>query len=227
MIERSETEPRNRIRTFRELQNVQEHFSFQNGLENTNTPHRVLIFLYDEVYECCEALDTQDQLQIKGEVSDIFIFAATLANVLHFDVDQAIRITGASHGLNLQGVMDIELSRLQGMRAATHPMISRRLSNQECINSIVQVDRAQQAYTSGQKDRMLAAVGELILATTDISNRWNIDIEEAVTQKIERNFAKYNPFIARELMESGLTPLEAYITQKNQWDRNRDYDFLR
>jgi NTP pyrophosphatase (non-canonical NTP hydrolase) len=78
------------IRTFRELQEVQKHFEYQNALENTNTRERALALLEVEVCECLDALLTNDPLEIKGELADILIFTATVAELLYFDLQRAI-----------------------------------------------------------------------------------------------------------------------------------------
>ncbi|MBI2011199.1 hypothetical protein HYS91_00375 [Candidatus Daviesbacteria bacterium] len=226
MIERRESEYRGQIRTFRELQNVQDHFMFQNELENINTPRQVIEFLKEEVIECCEALETNDPIQIKGELSDVLIFAATVANSFHFNLQRAILSTEIAPTISLAEGRDLEISRLQQARRESQPQTPGRLQFQEGIDIFLRIDRAEQAHLYGPRERIQPAIGELVLISVDIANTRDIDLQDAVTRKMERNFAKYNPAVARQLITSGLTPLEAYLEQKGSWDRNRDIDYL-
>jgi|SRR3989344_128132 len=227
MVERKEGEHRGQIRTFRELQNVQDHFMFQNELENINTPKEVLRFLNDEVYECCEALEINDPVQIKGELSDILIFAATVTNTFHFDLDRAIMAAEIAPAITLPSQANLEISGLQQAQRESQPRTPGRLQFQEGIDLLLRIDRAEQAHLYGPNERIQPAIGELVLVSVDIANKRDIDLQDAVSRKMERNFAKYNPAVARQLIASGLTPLEAYLEQKGRWDRNRDIDYLR
>lgn len=224
MIERREGGHRGRIRTFRELQNVQEHFVYQNQLENINTPDQVLRLLEEEVYECCEALEINDPTQIKGELSDILIFAATVANTFRFNLHRAIMSTETAPTITLPSQADLEIS---GLQQARQPQARGRLMFQEGIDLLLHIDRAKQAHLYGPRERIQPAIGGLVFINIDIANKRDIDLQDAVTRKMERNFAKYNPAVARQLITSGMTPLQAYNEQRIRWDRNRDIEFLR
>lgn len=227
MPKRKETEHKGQIITFRHIQDVQEHFSFQNGLQETNTPELVFKLLKEEVYECCEALEAEEIPEIKGELGDIFIFAATVAYVLRFDLQQAIIHTYNSSKFSQSTQSDIEISKIQRARKQSHRRVQKRLIAQESVDLLLQMDRATEAYSAGQNKRMQTAIAELALVAIDVANSRGIDLQKVITGKIERNFAKYNPAVTRELLAEGLTPLEAFAHEKAQWDRSRDKDFLK
>jgi len=226
MVRKKEIEQKSQLITFKQLQDVQEHFVFQNGLENVNTQGGVLVLLTEEVYECCEALEKNDQKEIKGELADIFIFAANVASEFHFDIGQAILGTVAQQKLTSQAKGELEISTLQRYRKSGKRR-SNRLVAQESVDLLLQADRATQAYSIGKNESIQTAIAELVLVTVDVANSRNINLQVAVNEKMGRNFAKYNPFIAQQLIASGLTPQEAHDEQKIRWDRTRDKDFLK
>lgn len=127
---------------------------FQNELENINTPRQVIEFLKEEVIECCEALETNDPIQIKGELSDILIFAATVANTFHFDLHRAIMTLEIVPPITLLSTAELEISRLQQARRANQPQVHGRLRFQEGIDLLLRIDRAEQAHLYGPRERI-------------------------------------------------------------------------
>lgn len=104
------------------------------------------------MYECCESLESSDPLEIKSELADVLIFAATVANAHGFDLHLAIRAGQPTPAL--QSRIDLEISGLQKERQTSQPQAPQRLINQECIDLMLRLDRAQQSHSAGQSDRL-------------------------------------------------------------------------
>ena len=60
-------------------------------MQTNNTFHSVVELLRGEVDELVEAHPNGDNKDIAQEVADVFIFALTLANILHVDVDAEVK----------------------------------------------------------------------------------------------------------------------------------------
>src|SRR3990167_1733175 len=70
------------------LQDIQAHFCTLVGIENS--PESVLNLLAGEVEELRKAIDTNDAKEIRSELADVVIFAATLANCFSFSLEEDI-----------------------------------------------------------------------------------------------------------------------------------------
>ena len=124
------------VNNFKLLQDIQAYFCHINNIKNT--PELALTYLFYEMRELAKAVKKNDLREIRTELADIVIFAATLAN---------------------------------------------------CYPGML--------------------------------------IEGDVTQKLERNFHKYNPAVSKNLKEKGFASAEVLQQMKDLWDRNKNQEFIK
>lgn len=73
-----------------EIQEMLRNFSIDRPtLAENNNPERIINLLQNEVVEAAESLTDTENLA--SEISDIVIFALTLANLYGFDMDEEVR----------------------------------------------------------------------------------------------------------------------------------------
>lgn len=204
------------IITFQLLQEIQAHFCALNQFNNT--PKSIWEHIKEEIVECREAVEVGDRAEIKGELADILIFAATAANIMYFDLEKAMQ-----HSLK-------RISNETSTRIATAQSIQKRSRNRrtlyEVVNYMMESVQSTQPDREDNKLSVIRAITHLCIGVVDIANNYDISIEEALSQKLTRNYKKYNPHKRRQLIMNGLNPGEAYITQKSKWDRSQDKRFL-
>lgn len=71
-------------------------------------------------------------------------------------------------------------------------------------------------------------IADIIIFAATLANCYpGMLIEEDVTQKLERNFYKYNPVISKELKKQGLTSSDILKQMKKLWDKNKDKEFIK
>lgn len=73
-----------------DLQTILQNFTIDRPtLKENNTPEQILLLLQNEVIEASESLTDTENLA--SEISDVIIFALTLANQYGFNMDEEVR----------------------------------------------------------------------------------------------------------------------------------------
>lgn len=99
-----------------EIQEMLQNFSVDRpSLSKQNTPEQIIKLLQNEVVEAADSLT--DTNNLASEISDVVIFALTLANYYGFDMDEEVRTKIAFNiaryqASDFQG--DYEQARLKG-----------------------------------------------------------------------------------------------------------------
>ncbi len=101
-----------------EIQGMLQNFSLDRpSLLENNTPEKIVSLLHGEVTEAGESLDDLENLA--SEISDVVIFALTLANSYGFNMDEEVRTKIAMNlaryeAKDFDGSITYEEARLKG-----------------------------------------------------------------------------------------------------------------
>jgi len=79
-----------------------------------------------------------------------------------------------------------------------------------------------EAVESGDRAEIAGEMADIYLLLTRLSHAYAIPLEIAVSDKIARNNAKYNPAEMERLREAGMAPEQVEAHLKAKWDRDRD-----
>jgi|WetSurMetagenome_2_1015567.scaffolds.fasta_scaffold920496_1 NTP pyrophosphatase (non-canonical NTP hydrolase) len=77
----------------------------------------------------------------------------------------------------------------------------------------------------GDRQDIAAEMADVFLLLSKLATYYSIPLEEAISAKINRNFNKYNPYEIKKLQDSGMTPKEAVLFRRTEWDRSLDKKF--
>ena len=211
------------IKTFREVQDIQAHFCQMNNF--TDTPEKIWKLLQGELTECQEAIELDDLAEIKGELADIVIFAATIATMTQTDLHESI----TQYDTAFKESADANDGTILAIQSIRKDRKSHDIAPPMLIQYLTQytkaVESAEQIPTDTKE--IFHAVSIISVGVIDIANDYGVNLTDAITQKIDRNYSKYNPYKRKELLASGLDPQKAYQIQKGQWDRGRDKQFIK
>lgn len=99
-----------------EIQEMLQNFSLDRpSLLKNNSPEQIIRLLQNEVVEAADSLT--DTNNLAGEISDIVIFALTLANEYGFDMDDEVRTKIAFNNARYSAIdfqEDYEQARIKG-----------------------------------------------------------------------------------------------------------------
>ncbi|HLD26490.1 MAG TPA: MazG nucleotide pyrophosphohydrolase domain-containing protein [Patescibacteria group bacterium] len=84
------------------------------------------------------------------------------------------------------------------------------------------------AVEKQDKKEIGSEIADIIIFAATLANCYgNVALEESITQKLERNFHKYNPVLSKALQGRSLTPIDVLKKMKNLWDRKKDKEFIK
>jgi NTP pyrophosphatase (non-canonical NTP hydrolase) len=103
------------------------------------------------------------------------------------------------------------LERL-GLDAEPHTTFKRVLQEMEELET---------AIMSGSKGEIAEEIADCILILTTIASKCNIDLPEAISKKMKRNYNKYNPDLRDKLVSEGTSEEDIMKVLKEKWDKKR------
>lgn len=212
------------VTEIRQLQAIQEHFCRLNGI--VNTPQAAFARLIEESDECNEALATNDLKEVKGELADIVIFALTTANTLTIDLDAEMQRLAEAYPTKNTETLDLmqlqQAQRQYNMLEGTPP------SAEQAFQSLTEaILRVKYAMAIHQPQKVSDGLVDIVLCVVDMANYYQIDLARAITDKLSRNYNKYNPAKAQQMREAGMTQAEMLNAQRSQWNRGDDSKFIK
>ncbi len=91
-----------------------------------------------------------------------------------------------------------------------------------------EMNELKKAIETNDKKEIKSEIADIIIFVTTLANCYgNIAIEEAISEKLERNFNKYNPALLGQLKHQGLKSSDFLKHMKTLWDRKKDKDFIK
>jgi NTP pyrophosphatase (non-canonical NTP hydrolase) len=124
------------------------------------------------------------------------------------------------------------IETLRGMQEA-HGFLSAVLNPEENEKELFcmlqdEVTELQDALATGDREIIANELADVILFSTQVASYYGIDVSDAVSRKIDRNFHKYNPAEIKRLEEEeGLSAREARLKLKQEWNKSKDHDFFK
>ncbi len=91
--------------------------------------------------------------------------------------------------------------------------------------AIQEMEELETAITSGIKGEIAEEIADCILILTSLASKCEIDLEEAISKKMERNYQKYDPDLRDKLISQGILEEEVMTVLKERWDKNKDKNF--
>lgn len=88
-----------------------------------------------------------------------------------------------------------------------------------------EVRELTQAVRKGDRDEVLGECADVIKVAMSIIHVLGGDVEQVLTNKVERNLHKYGMSDHEALVEQGMTHAQAREHQKFSWDKERDKEF--
>jgi NTP pyrophosphatase (non-canonical NTP hydrolase) len=125
-----------------------------------------------------------------------------------------------------------KIETLRGMQEA-HGVLSSVLNPEENEMELFgllqdEVTELQDALATGDREIIANELADIILFSTQVASYYGIDVGDAVSRKIDRNFHKYNPAEIKRLEEEeGLSAREARLRLKQEWDKTKDHEFFK
>lgn len=90
-----------------------------------------------------------------------------------------------------------------------------------------EVSELEEALCSQDKGEIASEIADVIILSTRIASMHHIPLELALSDKLDRNAHKYNPYKARRLQDSGYGADESMSILKALWERTDDKKFCR
>ncbi len=119
------------------------------------------------------------------------------------------------------------LRELQGIQKQFVTMNGIQNTPESAFSRLVEeVDECRGALRSGDKKELKGELADIIIFVATLANEAEIDLEQAVTDKMARNYVKYNPFRRKQLLDQGIPSDKVHEAQREQWDRGKDHDFI-
>lgn len=216
------------ISNIRTLQIIQAHFCALNGIENT--PQAALSRLIEEVEECQDAMIAGDIKEIKGEIADIAIFALTTASTLEIDLEHAMQNFGVigdtvTAPVKIFDNTSLDLNLLQERQRSSTDQPPTADAAHKALAEIA--EQTKEAIKNGNRHLTTLGLTSIIVGTADIANHYGISLASAINDKLTRNYVKYNPIKSQALQGIGMNQAERLATQRAQWDKNADNNFMK
>jgi len=87
-----------------------------------------------------------------------------------------------------------------------------------------EVGELREALENGTRLEIGSELADITIVAIGIMSLYDFDVDALLQAKLSRNEAKYCK--TQELVDEGMTPDEAMAYQKEEWDTQRDYEFL-